>query len=194
MKVSSRRTSPLALCAAGLTAALVALGPVPSAPVLPPLNEAVVSYARGQLGKQVGDGSCITLAREALRRSGAKRISLARTDGDYVWGRRVERYEDALPGDILQFRDAEFQGKKRLPKRRWISWHSVYPHHTAIVSKVGEGGKLVTVLHQNVGAPDVDEQEKKRVQEGTLRMDSLRKGWVRIYRPQPPDEDAATDP
>lgn len=184
------------LRAAALAIALASLAPAPAARELPPLNEAIVEFARSRRGTQVGDGSCITLAIEALRQSGAKPISLRRPDGDYVWGRQVERFQDALPGDILQFRDAEFKGKKRFPQGRWVTWHSTYPHHTAIVLDVKEGGRLVTVLHQNVGGPGVDEPQKKRVQEATLRVDSLRKGWVRIYRPRargeaapPADED-----
>ena len=38
-----------------------------------------------------------------------------------------------------------------MSRRRWVSWHQEYPHHTAIVSEVRDGGKLVVVLHQNVG-------------------------------------------
>jgi hypothetical protein len=57
---------------------------------------------------------------------------------------------------------------------------------------VTEGGKVVTVLHQNVGPKDADDAQKKVVQEGTIRVDSLQDGgWVRIYRPIPA-EGAAT--
>lgn len=193
--VSARSTPSKLLLASALLFVFAALGPAPATATreLPPLNEAVVAFARSQRGKQVGDGSCVTLATEALRRSGAKRISLRRADGDYVWGRRIDHFKDALPGDILQFRDAEFQGKKRLPRRRWTSWHYSYPHHTAIVAEVSDAGKLVTVLHQNVGGPGVDDAQKKRVQDGTLQVDSLQKGWVRIYRPVPPETDVPED-
>jgi hypothetical protein len=171
------------------------LAAAPASLPLPPLNAKVVEFANAQRGKKVGDGSCITLAIRALANAGAKRFPLHRADGDYEWGRRVDRLEDALPGDVLQFRDAEFKGKKRLPGRRWISWHQTYSHHTAIVSGVGEGGKVLTILHQNVGPEGADEATKRIVQEGTLRIDSLQKGgWVRAYRPAEPDYRPPTTP
>lgn len=168
-----------------------AIGLFGSAPAEPPaipiLNQKVAEFAESQRGKKVGNGSCVTLAVEALRSANAKRFRLNRADGDYVWGRRVDDFKDALPGDILQFRDAEFKGKKYLTRRRWISWHESYPHHTAIVSEASEGGKVLTVLHQNVGPKGADDDEKQIVQTGTLRIDSLQKGgWVRIYRPIAP--------
>jgi hypothetical protein len=161
-----------------------AVGLAPAPAELPPLNAKVVEFARAHLGKKVGDGSCITLAIESLEHAGARSFPLDRADGDYVWGQPIAHFKDALPGDVLQFRDAEFKGKKRLPKRRWISWHYRYPHHTAIVSAVSDGGKVITVLHQNVGPKEASDDQKKLVQEGTLRTDSLQEGgWVRIYRP-----------
>lgn len=150
----------------------------------PALNQKVVSYARDNLGKRVGDGSCYTLAVEALGYAGARPFPLDRTNGDYVWGERVESVKEALPGDILQFRDAEFRGKRRLSGGRWLSWRYSYAHHTAILTGVRERGKVITLLHQNVGSEGADDDEKQIVQEGTLRLDSLQKGgWVRIYRP-----------
>jgi hypothetical protein len=73
---------------------------------VPALNAKVIEFAQAQRGKKVGDGSCLTLAVKALEHAGAVRYPLSRADGDYVWGRRIEQFRDALPGDILQFRDA----------------------------------------------------------------------------------------
>jgi hypothetical protein len=157
------------------------------AAALPALNEKIVAFARENVGKPVGDGVCITLAIRALRQAGAKAFPLDRADGDYVWGLPVERYEDALPGDILQFRDAVFDGR-RTTSRRTVWWHEEYPHHTAVLSAVSERGNVLTILHQNVGGKGKSDAEKKVVQEATLRMDSLQKGgWVRIYRPMAED-------
>jgi hypothetical protein len=104
--------------------------------------------------------------------------------GDFTWGQPIETFKEALPGDILQFHNAVFRGKKSLPKRRWVSWHQEYPHHTAIVSRVSEGGKLVAVLHQNVTVQGQAGKDSLNVQEGTLPMDSLQQGgWIRIFRP-----------
>ncbi len=153
-------------------------------PVLPPLNEKVVTFAQENIGKKVGDGICITFAILALKEAGARPFPLDRADGDYEWGERIERFEDALPGDILQFRDAVFDGRRSLGKGRNAWWHEEYPHHTAIVAGVSDGGKILTILHQNYGGKGKSEADKKMVQEGMLRMSSLQKGgWVRVYRP-----------
>src|SRR5205085_1400319 len=104
---------------------------------------------------------------------------LRRADGDYIWGERVESPKEARPGDVLQFRDAVFKGKQHFSGGRWIAWHQEYPHHTAIVGEVKMAGKVLIILHQNVGGKDVAEDQKRTVQEATLRMDSLQKGgWV----------------
>ena len=172
-----------------LIVAVFLIGPAPAfaeekAPKLPPLNEKVVEFARDRRGQKVGDGSCLTLAIAALRASGGKVFPFNQPDANYIWGDLVDSPRDALPGDIVQFRDAEFKGKSWVTRRRWVSWHENYPHHTAIVSAVAENGKLITVLHQNVGARDADDASKKVVQEATLRMDSLQEGGsVWIYRP-----------
>ena len=106
-----------------------------------PLNEKVVEFARDRRGQKVGDGSCLTLATAALRASGGKVFPFNRPDANYIWGDLVESPRDALPGDIVQFRDAEFKGKTWVTRRRWVSWHQNYPHHTAIVSDVAEKGQ-----------------------------------------------------
>jgi hypothetical protein len=161
---------------------------------LPPLNEKVFEFAKGNLGKPVGDGVCITLAVEALREAGAKRGSFRDPNGDYTWGDPVPDLKDALPGDILQFRDAVFQGQRSLGRGRTTRWHAEYPHHTAIVAKVERQGKLITIYHQNVATKGKDETEKGKVQEGELRMESLQKGgWVKAYRPVSPDAHEARD-
>lgn len=186
MRLASRSLAPLTLV---ITVAVFAGAGPKSKTVLPPLNQKVLDFAREQLGKKVGDGECTSFAIEALGAAGARRLPLSRRDGDYVWGREVEAFRDALPGDVLQFRDAVLHGKRSLSRRRWISWHHEYPHHTAIVSEVKEGGRVVSVLHQNVGGRNKTEAEKQRVQELTLRVDSLQEGGrIWIYRPISPHE------
>ena len=155
---------------------------------LPPLNAKVVEFSKSCLGEMVGNGECSTLAVEALKASGAKRFPFAR-DGDYVWGEPVASFKDALPGDIVQFRNAVFQGRSR-PNSRGITtyWHYEFAHHTAIIQKVQERGQKVTFLHQNTGGEGVSEQDKRKVKQQTLRVDSLQPGGrIWIYRPMSPD-------
>ncbi|WP_422928804.1 hypothetical protein [Singulisphaera sp. PoT] len=181
------RGSLRAFATAGLVALLLggsAPGVARDQAPLPPLNQKVLDFSKDHLGKKVGDGSCVTLAVKALAEAGAYQFPLSRRDGDYVWGEPVASFRDALPGDILQFRDAVFQGKKRYRGGRWETWHHSYPHHTAVVSKVSDEGKTVLILHQNIGRAETDDEAKKTVKEWTLKPDSLQKGgWVRIYRP-----------
>lgn len=169
----------------------VAAKPASRAPAadLPALNREVLAFARDHLGKQVGNGECATLAAAALRKAGARRFPLNRADGDYIWGRPIESFRDALPGDLLQFRDAVFQGKTRVSSHQSIVWRYGYTHHTAVIAEVRDKGALVTILQQNVGDEATSEERKSRVQEGTLRPASLKKGGkVWIYRPVGPDE------
>jgi hypothetical protein len=161
-------------------------------PALPPLNAKVLAFAKEKVGEKVLDGQCTSLARAAIRAAGARRFPFE-GGGDFVWGEPVPSFRDALPGDVLQFRDAVFEGKRYVTKRRWVSWREEYHHHTAIVAEVRERGTIVVVLHQNVGPTDAPDSEKKIVQEGTLRTNSLKEGGkVWIYRPMAPSAPAET--
>ncbi|HZW29154.1 MAG TPA: hypothetical protein VFF52_00500 [Isosphaeraceae bacterium] len=182
-----RRSRSWRLVVLAWVTAVVALGLAatpPAVPIaLPPLNQKVLEFARERIGVKVGDGQCLSLAVEALRYAGAKRYPFD-PGGDFVWGRPVASFQEAMPGDILQFRNAVFQGKRWITKRRWVSWHHEYPHHTAIVSAVWDGGRVVAILHQNVGAPDAPDATKQVVQEASIRPDSLQDGGaVAIFRP-----------
>ncbi len=151
---------------------------------LPPLNRKVVDFARERLGEKVGNGECTALASAALRSAGARHFGFHGNGGDYIWGRPIESFKDAMPGDIVQFRDAVFRGKARLSGKRTLTWHQEYPHHTALISEVRDGGKTVVLLHQNVGPDGASREQKQVVSETTLRVDGLQKGgrlW--IYRP-----------
>ncbi len=174
---------------AGKPAGKSSRSPGNTLPVLPPLNEKVLTYAREQVGQRVGDGSCATLAIAALKASGAKAYPDSRAEGGLVWGEPVASFQEALPGDILQFENAVFHGRQNLAGGRWISWHHEYPHHTAIVSRVAQRGKVFAILQQNVTITwkgQEPDEAAKGVQETTLRLDSLRKGGsLKLYRPVP---------
>jgi hypothetical protein len=154
---------------------------------LPELNEKVLTFARAKLGTSVGDGNCSALAIAALKSAGARYYPWSQRSGALRWGEPVGSFKEALPGDILQFENAVLQGKKFVTRQRWVSWHHEYPHHTAIVARVSDGGKVVVVLHQNVAMKGKDEKETLNVQETTLPMESLQSGGsIHIFRPVPP--------
>jgi hypothetical protein len=153
----------------------------------PTLLEKVAAYCREHKGEQVGDGECAGLAEAALGAAGAqKRGPDDPGAGDYVWGKLVLRLErdkgkltssgkreEIKAGDVIQFRDVQFQ---------WRQGNRTYtmsmPHHTAVVVGVADKGRTVRVLHQNHAG-------KKTVQESTLRLDDLKEGWLRVYEPEP---------
>jgi hypothetical protein len=51
-------------------------------------------------------------------------------------------------------------------------------HHTAVVAAVENDGRLVRIYHQNYAS-------KRVVLEGSVTLDDLKAGWIRVYRPLP---------
>ena len=139
------------------------------------LNEKVLEYARSQLGKTVGNGECTTLAIAALVAVKAKSpvdYKLPRA-GDYVWGRAIDTFDEAQPGDILQFRDVKLEFPA--PKGAAAPPPVVFAHHTAIVSANLGKGKF-KVLEQNAGG--------RFVQEHQYDFSRKTEGAIYIYRPE----------
>ncbi len=143
--------------------------------------EGVVEFARAHLHQTVGNGECAALAAHALRAAGA--AVRAGPDspgrGDYVWGRLVYMVEaepdglrqtgqlsDARPGDVMQYRNT-----------RWGEAGG-FAHHTAIFGGVDPDTGRILVYQQNIGG-------RRFVLEGHPRLDRLRGGWIRFYRPIP---------
>ena len=154
------------------------------------LNARVLAFCKKQVGETVGRGECATLAEEAYRRAGARpwqRYKQSPGRHDYVWGLPIYKLEaeggkqeearrkgyTLRPGDVIQFRDAVFQGE-----RGGGPYRAIFPHHTAVVAEVNEDGKTVEILHQNSGG-------KRFVHTDTLSLEDLREGWLRFYRPLP---------
>ena len=122
-------------------------------------NPTVLVWASGKVGQSVGAGECWHLADAALAKAGAGTSSdfgPTDDDADYVWGDEVSDLKDALPGDILQYRDyvqtttvtttAVF--KDGFEDNSSTTAEVGHPHHTSIVSKNSGNGAL-TVLEQN---------------------------------------------
>ncbi len=72
------------------------------------LNQKIMVWAKGKIGKQVGKGQCWDLAEEALKQAGAQTsndLGPVGDDTDYVWGDAVNNTKDVRRGDILQIRN-----------------------------------------------------------------------------------------
>jgi hypothetical protein len=153
------------------------------------LGARVLKYTEENVGKKVGDGECATLALKALEAAGAKTtldFGVSGEKGDYEWGTLVEKYADAKPGDIIQFRDVKIVTKTvtALPGggTRTSTATQAMGQHTAIISAVAGKGKF-KVLEQNAGPASDDDKVRKTVRESDLDLSGKVEGKVRIYRP-----------
>lgn len=150
--------------------------------------DSIVAFAQEHLGSQVGSGACTDLARAALTAAGAHRVPGESPDAPFSWGSRVDKRADIQPGDILQFEQAVFRGR-RLSTRNGQpvveSYRTTFPNHTAIVESTRDNGRILVILHQNAGPFDLNDPERKKVRRDTLRFADLRPGGsVTCYRPQ----------
>lgn len=156
----------------------------------------VVAFCQSQVGKQVGNGECCSLADAALESANAQGHSgSAPGADDYSWGDlaalieakgktnydREVQARKARPGDIIQFRDVVFRGSNGRS-----SYSSQALHHTAVVVAVTGYGKQIQILEQNSAG-------RRFVTKGALNVDDMREGWMRVYHPaakeKPPSED-----
>jgi hypothetical protein len=121
----------------------------------------VVNYCKENMGKQIGNGECWTLADEAF-----KACAIRRPGAEIrVWGRVVDpKKERPQPGDIVEFRAVEFSDGSKTG-----------PEHTAVIIKV-QGRERFTVAQQNWGG-------HKTVRDQQMNIDRLKGGQVIIYRP-----------
>jgi hypothetical protein len=139
------------------------------------LNAKALQWASAQVGKQIGAGECWDLANKALLQAGAGTSSdfgPMGADDDYIWGDEVA-LKDALPGDILQYRDYEMTTTTTTDvtfadDSGWVDAPFVtvgHPHHTSVLSK-NPGTGAVTVLEQNYKG------NKEAVRSSTIRWKS----------------------
>lgn len=133
---------------------------------IPPLNKGILQFATSNLKKKVGRGECWDLAKFALDKVGAK------WDGKYEYGRKLERTECILPGDIIQFEKIKIKYKKGNS-----TYTETMAHHTAIIFEVDSQDE-VTLIHQNT------EYSGRKVGTSTLKFSTIISGKYYIYRPQ----------
>jgi hypothetical protein len=130
----------------------------------------VLAFAQGNMGKQVGNGECWTLADQALLAAGAKRPNTGGL-GLNEFGKAVGGINPPAsvmkPGDIIQF-----EGVKVVDG---FSTND-FGHHTAIVQSVQ--GTHVTMLNQNVNG-------QRFVQTTTIDFTKVTQGTYKVFEPQP---------
>lgn len=143
----------------------------------------VASWAEAMLGRQVGDGECWTLAKEAIDQSSHQ---YALSPQGYTHGALVYHaiggataplaYNDSIRrGDILQFTSGKFESRNA---QGLVVFTNIVgqPNHTSVVSSVSADNRVVQILQQNVNGVKV-------VQKGEHNLDELVAGELKIFRP-----------
>lgn len=151
----------------------------------------VLNFARRHIGNRVGSGECYDLADQALRNARAKSApdyGVITSTADYVWGREVE-LEDAQPGDIIQFRDYQFDRRVDRSDGSYQTDSQERPHHTGISYRLGGNGAII-VLEQNAPVGSQVHQTQLYFSNTTTNENGTRttitiQGQVWFYRPQP---------
>ncbi|KAK9347632.1 hypothetical protein V1522DRAFT_401486 [Lipomyces starkeyi] len=144
-------------------------------------GENVAKFVEANVGRQIGDGECWTVAKESLKASGAME-SCGFIHGVEIWTSNsttgVRSGDEAMlrRGDILQFKSARFRSSGqsgRIVEEKYIG----APDHTAVIVAVHSVTPVVvTVLEQNVGGV-------RSVQQGSYVFSEMMDGSVVAYRP-----------
>ena len=136
------------------------------------LNQKVVVWAQGKLGKKVGKGECWDLGEQALKQAGAATstdLGPIGANDDYVWGDAIDHVKDVQAGDIIQFRDyevtttteTEYSFSDGTDVDDTASETEQRPHHTAIVNGKVDANGAVKTLEQNIKPSGKIVQNKK---------------------------------
>ncbi|KAK9487027.1 hypothetical protein V1527DRAFT_11463 [Lipomyces starkeyi] len=144
-------------------------------------GENVAKFVEANVGRQIGDGECWTVAKESLKASGAME-SCGFIHGVEIWTSNsttgVRSGDEAMlrRGDILQFKSARFRSSGqagRIVEEKYVG----APDHTAVIVAVHSVAPVVvTVLEQNVGGV-------RSVQQGSYVFGEMMDGSVVAYRP-----------
>lgn len=142
---------------------------------LPVINQRIINYVDGVIGKQVNRGECWDLADEALTNSGA-RFDKSSEKTLYIFGKEYNpQKEDILPGDIIQFEKVVVKYQEGN-----MMMTESFAHHTAVVYEVISSDKI-KLAHQNTS------QTGKKVGISTLNLENVKKGKMLFYRPLAPN-------
>jgi hypothetical protein len=150
----------------------------------PPLNQAILNFARRKFGAKVEKGTCYDLAAAAYQAAGARLDPPGGMNEDYVWGQAVGTFTpgqfsdsgNLIPGDVFQFRDAHLSYDYKASH-----FTANYAHHTAIVNSVN--GTVVEILEQHTSQGKSG--RRLFVTKRVIDLSGLDQGTVRAYRPEP---------
>lgn len=141
----------------------------------------IVQFCFDKWGTQVGNGECWTLviiisdfkASEALKSIPGCMSSHSKTHGVLIYSsipNEVEVVDQPREGDIIQYRCCKFV------RSSGITYTGI-PDHTSIIIQV-EPNNEFKIAEQNTGG-----EKSKVVKEGRTRLNDLKEGYLRIFRP-----------
>jgi len=170
------------------------------------INAKILSFSKRKLRKRVGDGDCWDFAYNALKHAGGK---LPKRLGPtspvtYIWSSDTKSYADAIPGDILQFKEYIIRidalgNRETFPDGSWKQYPSNYreitlgaPWHTQILKKKESDGQI-TIYEQNWQNSKGKTIKKVRehtffIEPGTYKIN--RKRFKEIFKVNCPDPKA----
>lgn len=160
------------------------------------LNQKIIQWASGQVGKQIGAGECWDLANSAAKQAGAGTSSDFGPEGiddDYVWGDEVD-LKDVLPGDILQYRDWTMTTSTNVDvtfsdDSGWVDPTEAevgHDHHTSIV-QTNPGAGALKVLEQN------DKGHHERVRSSSIRWKDAPDKVTSVRKPMKRQDNGKTE-
>ena len=145
-------------------------------------GDLIVAFCEANLGRQVGNGECWTLAHDALEQVQSLATPKVMTSQGTIHGQCIYSRNGGTtlsgsvdlirPGDIVQYLECKFE--RRQNGRLVYSSTAGAPDHTSVVTGMKES--MVEILHQNVGGV-------RKVQRGELVVEELVSGKLWVYRP-----------
>lgn len=132
------------------------------------INDKVLAYVNGVIGKTIGNGECWDLVQEALDLNGA----------DWVrplnFGKPLDPENDQInPGDIIQFKSVRLTSS--LPGGGSLFQNIGTPDHTAVITGVHGKNKYELVQQNSNG--------KRYVTRSMVDLNNMKSGKYRIFRP-----------
>lgn len=112
-----------------------------------PTNLKLLQFILDNYSKQIGDGQCYAVGKEAMQFAGCQPPNM------YTFGKPISNLSDVAPGDIMQFNWAKYVGKTPNGNNytKTAGSEKSQGHHTAVVFLNKNNGKEIVCLEQNIG-------------------------------------------
>ena len=139
-----------------------------------PLNGRLLIYLQENFGRRVGNsGTSFAMIQRSLKVLHARKV----TKSDL--GQRLSSQYSVLPGDIISFRNCEFQGKlsRESEEDKFYSLRAGNPVHLAVVLYIQDNFNVFTVFEQSA-------DDNYVVTLGKYRLSDRKEGAIEFFRPR----------